>query len=102
MTNLGLAGEEEAKRKGWKKVFGGTIKGGKRVDREKSGKMKKADNSSRVRWGRDPVGNINGNLNGNGDAGGGSGGGKAGKGEEGFVGMGRDGVWISRKNFLKT
>ena len=99
MTNLGLAGEEEAKRKGWKKVFGGTIKGGKRMDREKSGK-KKADVSSRVRWGRDPVGNMNGN--GRVDAGGKSGAGGGGKGDEGFVGMGKDGVWISRKNFLKT
>ena len=100
MTNLGIAGEEEAKRKGWKKVFGGTIKGGKRVDREKSGK-KKADVPSRVRWGRDPVVNTNGN--GSANAGGKSGGASAGKGvEEGFVGMGRDGVWISRKNFLKT
>lgn len=69
------------------------------MDREKSGK-KKADVSSRVRWGRDPVGNVNGNRRV--DAGGGSGGGKAAKGDEGFVGMGKDGVWISRKNFLKT
>lgn len=100
MTNLGIAGEEEAKRKGWKKVFGGTIKGGKRMDREKSGK-KKADVPSRVRWGRDPVVNTNGN--GSVNAGGKSGGGSAGKGgDEGFVGMGKDGVWISRKNFLKT
>ena len=99
MTHLGLAGEEEAKRKGWKKVFGGTIKGGKRMDREKSGK-KKVD-VSKGRWGRDPVVNTNGN----GTARGGSahGGGSAGKGgDEGFVGMGKDGVWISRKNFLKT
>ena len=95
MTHLGIAGEEEAKRKGWKKVFGGTIKGGKRVDREKSGK-KKVD-MPRARWGRDPVVNTNGNGSATG------GGGSAGKGgDEGFVGMGRDGVWISRKNFLKT
>ena len=94
MTNLGIAGEEEAKRKGWKKVFGGTIKGGKRVDRGKSGK-KKVD-VPKARWGRDPVVNTNGN-------GSAPGGGSAGNGgDEGFVGMGKDGVWISRKNFLKT
>ena len=94
MTHLGMAGEEEAKRKGWKKVFGGTIKGGKRVDREKSAK-KKVD-VPKARWGRDPVVNTNGNGSAPGT-------GSAGKGaDEGFVGMGKDGVWISRKNFLKT
>ena len=109
MTNLGTVvhgeGEEEAvKKKGWKKVFGGTIKGHKRMDREKSGK-KKTD-MPKGRWGRDPVAvastHGNGTANGGG-SGGGGGTGSAGKGgDEGFMGMGKDGVWISRKNFLKT
>ncbi|KAK3175206.1 hypothetical protein OEA41_002452 [Lepraria neglecta] len=95
MTNLGrvLTGdrEEGAQKKGWKKVFGGTIKGARKNSGGGSKSGKKKFDVSRGRWGKDPVVNGNGAANGRG------------RGEDGgFVGVGSDGVWISRKNFLKT
>ena len=95
MTNLGrvLTGdrEEGAQKKGWKKVFGGTIKGARKNSGGGSKSGKKKFDVSRGRWGKDLVVNGNGAANGRG------------KGEDGgFVGVGSDGVWISRKNFLKT
>jgi hypothetical protein len=96
MTNLGrvLTGgdrADEPQKKGWKKVFGGTIKGPRKNSGDGSKSGKKKLDVSRGRWGKDPV------VNGNGASS------KKEKGEDGgFVGMGSDGVWISRKNFLKT
>ena len=94
MTNLGVVAgdkEKDAQKKGWKKVFGGTIKGARKNSNEGTKPGKKKLDMSRSRRGKEPV--VNGNAPANG----------RGKGEDGgFVGMGSDGVWISRKNFVKT
>jgi len=104
MTNLRshqTNGREEdvvAKKKGWKKVFGGGTKSKKPSNSEGLG----------IRMGRkSKKGKTNvddGILTGSGPVNGvGEGGGAGGiQTEQGFVGMGKDGVWISRKNFLKT
>jgi len=85
-------------KRGWKKVFGGggsrkkggkvmteaMLNGGERVEKSK-GKRKKDGSSSGCGEG----GSAEAVRNGSGSGG-------------GFMGVGRDGVWISRKNFLKT
>lgn len=100
--------EKEPSKKGWKKVFGGGGKGGKKMNlgiggkSVNGGKKKKVDVSKR---GDANVAVVNGvgtapaGVNGAGE---GAGGAMATQTESGFVGMGKDGVWISRKNFLKT
>lgn len=77
------------KKAGWKKVFGGSKSTKEKGIRGKAGKM-------RVDF-RDG----GGEKDAGGPGGGGSGHGKGG-GDGGFMGVGRDGVWISRKNFVKN
>lgn len=78
---------------GWKKVFGSkkekSMKGDEMfAERKRKGEMERAGIG---RAGRSSNGNGNGNGGANGNGG-----------DAGFMGVGKDGVWISRKNFLKT
>jgi hypothetical protein len=102
MTSLGrhdtLIGEDlAAKKKGWKKVFGGGGKSSKKTGSSDGLKFPKKGKKGKF-GGGDGIGNGVGPVNRVGE-GGGAGGVQT---EGGFVGMGKDGVWISRKNFVKT
>lgn len=102
MTHLGRinSGEidREKAKKGWKKMFGvgksgkkkNMLNGGKPVN----GKKKKVDLSK--------VGDISNDMIDGMDGGPGEGNPLGMQSDGGFVGMGPDGNWISRKNFMKT
>lgn len=94
LTHLGrvLSGEkepEQVNKKGWKKMFGGgkstkKINGAKPTNRSKKNK-KGAMPELSLNGLVPPSNGVNGTHS-----------------DGGFVGMGKDGVWITRKNFLKT
>ena len=105
MTNLGRH-DEEAKKRGWKKVFGGGKGGSSRkhgsADGAGLGPLKQGK-KKRSKFEGDVGMRVNGMRDGQAVNGVGEGGGAGGvQTETGFVGMGKDGVWISRKNFVKT
>ena len=112
MTSLGkvVTGEIAAPqtKKGWKKVFSVGSKNNKNNSGKVDGQQQKALGLVRGKKKGDSQlssgGDHNGSLE-NGGAKGATGtkaGGMNGQRGAGFVGMGQDGVWISRKNFLKT
>ena len=93
MTSLGKVATGETspqQKKGWKKVFGG---GNKSAKKDKGGRGKKKLDSEK---GAEPI------ANGTASEKGGMSGKANGQTDGGFVGMGQDGVWISRKNFMKA
>lgn len=106
MTNLGRhnknGGSEIdliSKKKGWKKVFGGG-KSTKKPGVSDGLGLRLGKKSKRGRFNINENSMVNGGATVNGvGEGGGAGGVQT---EDGFVGMGTDGVWISRKNFVKT
>lgn len=86
-------------KKGWKKIFGGGGKmerqtdgtnGGKEMKQKKKRDYRKNVQLSQVYGVGTGAQSVDGRI------------GDVGKDPSGYMGLGRDGVWISRKNFLKT
>lgn len=78
-------------KKGWKKIFRG---GGGKMEKQTNGvsgsKEMKQKKERDVYGARTGAQSVDGRI------------GDVGKGGSGYVGLGKDGVWISRKNFAKT
>ena len=88
-------------RKGWKKIFrGGVGKTEKQVDGASGGRETKQKKSKRDLRKNDGSSQVDGV--GTGAQGGEGGNGDAEKDPGGYVGLGSNGEWISRKNFLHT
>lgn len=87
-------------KKGWKKLFGGGggkpekqmdgLSGGREMKQKKKRDYRKNVELSQVYGVGTGAKSVDGRI------------GDVGKDGSGYVGLGKDGVWISRKNFLKT
>lgn len=93
-------GDGNREKKGWKKIFGG---GGSKPEKQTNGlgagremkQRKKRDYRKNVELSQvygvgTGAKSVDGRI------------GDVGKDGSGYMGLGKDGVWISRKNFLKT
>lgn len=88
----------ERQKRSWRKFLGGSKETKKRMNRindEKGGKKSKVDGRkngglTKVYGVGTGARSVDARI------------GESGQGDTGFMGMGKDGVWISRKNFLKT
>ena len=85
--------DKGAQRKGlgWKKVFGGSRAPKERKEKEKGGKR-------RLNWGKDTTAEGLDSV----DFANGKATDREKEKDGGFMGVGKDGVWISRKNFVRN